>query len=145
MKRETCKYIALKGRKFRIDKFDALTGSYIAYKLMAQMLPGGLDKQISDKMPKGRTVMSKEEFVDLQRDCLAVCKEIVTAGGNEMPMPVVMANGSWGVAGLEDDTITVMTLTINALVFNVAGFFEGDALKELTQSLSGISLYNAKT
>lgn len=144
MKRETTKDIELAGRKWRIKKFDALTGSYIAYKLLSQMLPGGMDKQLGN-MPEGRAVMSKEDFVALQKDCLSVVQELKPAGNTELPVAVILSSGKWGVEGLEDDTFTVLSLTIHALVFNVAGFFGGKALQDLNQSLTGLSLAGALT
>lgn len=142
MKRETTKDIELAGRKWRIKKFDALTGSYIAYKLLSQMLPGGLDKQLGN-MPEGRQIMSKEDFSSLQKDCLSVVHELKSAGSNDLPIAVILPNGKWGVEGLEDDTVTVLSLTIHALVFNVSGFFDGKALQDLNQSLTGLSLVGA--
>ena len=144
MKRETTKDIELAGRKWRIKKFDALTGSYIAYKLLSQMLPGGMDKQLGN-MPEGRAVMSKEDFVALQKDCLSVVQELKPAGDTELPVAVILSNGKWGVEGLEDDTVTVLSLTIHALVHNVSGFFDGKALQDLNQSLTGLSLVGAPT
>lgn len=144
MKRETTKDIELAGRKWRIKKFDALTGSYIAYKLLSQMLPGGLDKQLGN-MPEGRPIMSKEDFVALQKDCLSVVQELKPAGNTELPVAVILSNGKWGVEGLEDDTVTVLSLTIHALVHNVSGFFDGKALQDLNQSLTGLSLVGALT
>jgi hypothetical protein len=140
-KREDHKIVELAGRKWRIEKFDALTGSYIAYQLMSQMLPGGLDAQITgDQAPKGRPLMSKQEFANLQLDCLHVCYEVLPAG----KAPVIGENGAWGVAGLENDTITIVALTIHALVFNIAGFFDGNALKGLVNSFSDMSLFGAQ-
>ncbi|CQR71683.1 hypothetical protein SOV_04790 [Sporomusa ovata DSM 2662] len=141
-KREQFKIVEIAGRKWRIEKFDAMTGSYIAYKLMGHMLPGGFDGQITGgNAPKDRTVMSKKEFADLQLDCLHVCYEVLPAG----KAPVIGENGAWGVMNIEDDTITVLALTVHALAFNISGFFDGNALKELIASFSGMTLFNAPT
>jgi hypothetical protein len=143
MKRESIKDIELAGRRWRIKKFDALTGSYISYKLLSQMLPGGVDKQLGN-MPEGRQVMCKEDFISLQKDCLSVVYELKEAGANQFPMQIMMPNGSWGVEGLDDDTATVLALTIHALIFNVSGFFDGNTLKELTGSLTGLNFVGVK-
>jgi hypothetical protein len=145
-KRENFKIVEIAGRKWRIEKFDAMTGSYIAYQLMSQMLPGGIDQQVTGGeaaaiAPKNRPLMSKKEFANLQLDCLNVCYELLPAGKT----PVIGENGAWGVIGIEDDTITVMALTIHALIFNIAGFFDGNALKELAGSFAGMTLFNAPT
>jgi len=75
--------------------------------------------------------MSKEEFSALQRDCLSVCFEIQKIGDTEAPVPVMTPSGAWGVAGLEDDTVTVLVLTARAIAWNISGFFDGSALKGL--------------
>lgn len=150
-KRETTKVVELGGRKWQIEKFDALTGCFIAYKLLTQLVGSGVDEQLAAQMPglpslpKGRTVMGKAEFMELQRDCLSVVKELKDVGGVPAPVPVLLANGGWGVEGLADNTMLVMTLTIHALVFNVSSFFDAAALKELTGSIAGMSLFNART
>jgi hypothetical protein len=143
-KRETHKDVELSGRRWRIEKFDAMTGSYIAYKLMFEMLPMGMNAKIGN-LPSNRKTMSKEDFLSLQRDCLSVCRQLQMVGTIETPIPIMMPNGAWAVADLDTDTMTVMLLTIDALVFNVSGFFDGNALKELADSFQGLTLFNAKT
>jgi hypothetical protein len=143
-KREKFKIVEIAGRKWRIEKFDALTGSYIAYQIMTQMLPGGIDQQVTggeavELASKNRPLMSKKEFGSLQLDCLHVCCEVLPAGN----VPLIGENGAWGVMDIEDDTVTVMALTIHALIFNISSFFGGNALKELIESFSGMSLFNA--
>ena len=131
------KHIELGGRKWVIGKFDALTGSYITAKLMATALPGGMEKQLDmPNLPKGRSFMSREEFTELQTECLKVCYEELKAG----KAPVMAANNAWGVADIEDDMVLVISLTIHALIHNVSGFFEGSALTDLVGSFKGMSL-----
>ena len=130
------KHIELGGRKWIIGKFDALTGSYIATKLMASALPKGMEDKMDMNLPKGRSFMSREEFTELQIECLKVCYEDLKAG----KAPVMGANNAWGVADIEDDMVLVMSLTIHALIHNVSGFFEGSALTDLVGSFKGMSL-----
>jgi hypothetical protein len=144
-KRETTKDVEIAGRRWRIGKFDALTGSYIAYKLMVQMLPMGLNEQIGITPNKGGLVMGKEEFKELQTDCLRVCSELTQVGNAEAPLPVLMANGVWGVEGLDTDVMTVLMLTIHALIFNVSGFFGESALKDLAAGMQGLSPFSVQT
>jgi hypothetical protein len=139
-KREITKDIELAGRKWRIDKFDAQTGSFIAYQLLFNMLPGG-DSQLG-ALPAGRPTMTREQFFDIQSECLKVCSEICEVGGMEAPLPVKLLNGAWGVAGLDKDTFTVLALTIHSLIHNVSGFFGEGGLKELTDSLSALNPFN---
>ena len=77
--------------------------------------------------------MGKQEFFELQKDCLAVCHELIMVGDSEQALPIFL-NGQWARPELEDDVMTIMALTVHALIFNVTGFFEGDALKELIRS-----------
>jgi len=144
-KREEFKIVNLAGRKWRVEKFDALTGSYIAFQIMSKIMPMGLDPKLGVDLPEGRSMMSKSEFAALQKDCLSVVYELVDANGTEMPVKLMLDNGVWGVDGLQKDMITVMSLTITALVFNIASFFEGDALKELTQTFADMSLPGVQT
>jgi hypothetical protein len=134
--KEKFKYIELGDRKWVIGKFDALTGSYIAAKLMATALPSGMEQQMDIDLPKGRSFMSRAEFRELQIECLKVCYEDLKAG----KAPVMGDNNAWGVADIEDDMALVISLTIHALIHNVAGFFEGNALKDLLASFRGMKL-----
>lgn len=135
MSRETTKTIELSGRKFKIDKFDALTGSYIAFTLIEKFLPMAMEKKIGlSNMPKGRQLMTRAEFTQLQKDCLGVVYEILPAG----PRPILNKNGSWGVMDIEKDTVLVIMLTVQALEFNVASFFDADRLKDLQNTFAGL-------
>jgi type III secretion system FlhB-like substrate exporter len=142
-KREETKDVDIAGRKFRIRKFEAFTGSYIAYKIIGQIAPSAINNG-SDNISKAITSMNKEDFISIQKDCLKMVQEIKQAGNNEIPMQIILENGKWGVEGLENDAITVMALTIQVLVFNVSSFFDADRLKELTSSLSGLTFADAK-
>jgi hypothetical protein len=140
MIREECKELTLSDRKFLIEKFDAMTALYIAYQIMSQMLPGGLDKQVSGMLPSGaqdnRKMMTEDEFKSLMKKCLSVCYEDLPAG----PAQVIRGNGGWGVMNIEKNLGIVLPLVINAIMFNVQGFFEGGALTELKASLADINL-----
>lgn len=141
-KRETSKIIELSGRKFKIEKFDALTGSYIAFALMEKFLPMGLEGRAGlTNMPKGRELMTRQEFTQMQKDCLGVVSEVLPAGSR----PVIAENGHWGVNDIEKDTRLVILLTVHALAFNIAGFFDGEGLTELKASLQDIFPANIKT
>nr|DAP01125.1 MAG TPA: tail assembly chaperone protein [Caudoviricetes sp.] len=142
MNRETEKIIEVMGRKFKIGKFDAFTGSYILFQLFEKIVPMGLEakiptaegKSLQQELPKNRMAMDKEEFVKLQRDCLSVISEILPAG----PRPIFNENGSWGLNDIEHNTPLVILLTIHALAFNVGDFFAAGGLTELQSSLAGL-------
>lgn len=145
-KREKFKVVEISGRKWRIGRFDALTGSYVAYQLMFQMLPAVISafagkttdgEGLLSSLPQTGKVMSREEFASLQKDCLSVCSEVIELNGKEEGLPVMLANGAFAASGLEDDTMTVIALTVQALVFNVSGFFAEGPLKELMSAAGG--------
>lgn len=147
MKRENEKIVEVMGRKWKIRKFDAYTGSYILFQLMEKFLPMGLENKLptgskdkpkaslSTMLPADRTVMSKAEFMAFMRDCLSVVGEVLPA----RTAPVINAdNGSWGVENIADNTLLAILLMIHALSFNVGDFFGGEGLTELKSSLAGI-------
>lgn len=135
-KRETSKVVMIGDRKFRVEKFDALTGSYIAFTLMQKLLPLGLEGKLGGgfKLPAGRDLMTREEFTHLQKDCLQVVYEILPAGAR----PIIDEAGHWGVNDIDRDTALVITLTIHALAFNIAGFFAGGGLQGLREAVQDI-------
>lgn len=139
-KRELYKTFDFEERKWRIGKFDAMTGSYIAYKLMGEMLPMGLKIDGVPAAPNGSPVMSKSDFVDLQKDCLKVCAELLPAG----PADVMNENGSWGVEGIENNAKLALTLTVQALVWNIADFFDANLLQSLAAGISDLKQPTAK-
>ena len=151
MKRETKKIVEIQGRKFEIRSFDAFTGSYIAFTLMEKMLPMGMEAKVMNAVKAdggdaavclpSRALMSKGEFISFQRDVLSVVGEVLPA----RTAPIFNENGSWGVADIEDNAMLVILLTIHALVFNIAGFFTGDGLKELKAGLQSLSFASTAT
>jgi hypothetical protein len=139
MGKETYKEVELAGRKWRVGKFDAQTGSYIAYQLLFNMLPMGLDSQLGN-LPKDRPQLSKADFLDLQRECLMVCSEVQLIDDRPAVVPVMMRDGRWYVEGLDSDTLTVIALTMHALVHNIASFFDEDLLGSVMGSFKGLNL-----
>ena len=135
--------VAGKKRKFRINKFDARTGSYILYTVMSRFLPSilqlksgaetitDMSKVVNPEDIVSSITMSDGEFNKLQNAALQVCEEILPAGAT----PVVDVSGNFSVIGLEKEAVAVFVLTAQALVFNLSGFFCEDGLTSL---LSGI-------
>lgn len=151
--RETEKTVDVLGRKFTIRKFDAFTGSYILYQLMEKVLPAALESKVDDAidttpagqslqeaLPSKREPMSKEEFIKLQRDCLAVISEVLPSGNR----PVFNENGTWGLNDVANNTPLVILLTIHSLAFNIGDFFAAGGLKELQSSLAGLLPVNTE-
>jgi hypothetical protein len=149
MARQTQKTVEIQGRKFTIRAFDAFTGAYIAFELMEKMMPMGMEEKVAKMLqaegkspelmlPQSRALMTKGEFNSFIRDCLSVVSEQLA--GREAP--VLNKNGSWGVQDIENNTMLLLLLVINALAFNVADFFTGDGLKDLMSSLQDLKLFN---
>lgn len=145
-KREAFKDVELGGRKWRVGRFDAMTGSYITMLVLMQMLPMGMDEQIGiGSLGKGgRSLMDKKTFFDVQADCLKVCSELQQVGESVAPIPVMLDDGRWGVGGVEEDVPTILALTVHTLIFNISDFFQEGALNDLTKTFLGLSQSNAK-
>jgi hypothetical protein len=151
--RETERVIALSSRRWKIKKFDALTGSYIALKMMSKIsniaigiASGAITDQAVIAMSIANEIgtLTKQEFIEIQSECLHVCNEVVAVGGRDADIPLRLSDGRWGVPGMEDDALLVMTLVSHALLFNLTSFFDGNALKDSKESFNGLSLFDAK-
>lgn len=129
--RETFKDVTISNRKFRLNKFDALTGSFVIYTLLTQILPMGLGKKIEGLESQDKSnlpVMTRERFTELQIICLKACSEIKPAGNSIVPVPIMMADGRWGVEDLENDAPLVVALTVQILGYNAQSFFGENTL-----------------
>lgn len=149
MKRESFKDIDIGNRKFRVHKFDALTGSYVIYTVLTQVLPMGLGNQIEELADnakdsiKSMPIMPKEQFMELQRDCLRACSEIIMTGNTVAPIPILMSDGRWGVEDLSHDAALAMMLTIQVLGYNVKSFFDENVLETFKDSIAQLNMSNA--
>ena len=143
--KETFKNIEIEGRKFQIHKFDALTGSYIIYTLLTQILPMGLGKGIEglSDIPANLPEMTKEKFMEIQKDCLRACSEVMPVGNQILPVKVLLPDGRWGVADLEGNAPLVMVLTMQVLGYNAQSFFSENALEMFKNSFAQLSSPNA--
>ena len=149
--RELFKDIELSGRRWRIKKFDPLTGSFVLMKVMnkvAHIVLGALggtftkedQNMLAMSVSQSLGDFSKQDLAAIQTDCLRVCSELKFINDKEdAPLPVLMNDGRWGVSGLDDDIITVLALTGHALVFNMLPFFEEGALKQVVESFKSYS------
>lgn len=151
---ETEKIIEIAGRKWKIKKFDAMTGSYIALKMMSKISHiafGIVSGNLTDKIVIANAVsaelgsFSKQEFIEIQAECLHVVNESKDVDGKEMLIPIKTPEGQWCVSGLEYDALTVMALVSHVLIFNLTGFFDEASLKETAKSFQGLSLFSALT
>lgn len=141
-KRETSKQVEMDDRKWIIGRFDPMTGTYVAYKLMSEFIPmiPGIGAALGAALPgSGGKTMSKADFLDLQRDCLSVCSEVLPAGN----APVINQNGTWGVQNF--DVKLCLGLIVQVLIFNLADFFDDSLWSALAGAMqaSGFPLPGA--
>lgn len=121
-KRKTEDIYEVRGRTFVIKKFDPMIGNYILMQILTMTLPFGLSSMISKAVGadigKGNTMkMSKNDFIDLQKDILSFVYEKLP--GNTTP--VINENGSYGVMDL--DMMLCFQLIVSCLAFNFSDFF----------------------
>jgi hypothetical protein len=133
-KRELYREFELIGRKWRIGKWDARTGSYWAHKFLTEAPPASVTRELANSGPFGTKAMSKPDFFDLQNDCLAVCEEKLAAGWTH----IVNDDGNFAVPDLENDGGSVLMFTIQSIDWNLNRFFDESALASLN-SPSGTS------
>lgn len=152
-KKERTKIIEIDGRKFVLCKFNALTGSYILFKLTKIITPilntlKNVDElselKLEDinltELASSLFTLKEEEFSYIQEHCLKSTNEVLPAGN----VAVLNEFGVWGNEGLEFDTALVLNLTLKELVFNIAPFFTGlqssSIMKDLTLSLQSLKI-----
>lgn len=145
-KREEFCFKTISEREFRIGSLDAMTGSYWATKIAAMLAPmfakivsairsqgegenSSVDNMIAaidfDSVLKSLT---KQDFVELQSDCLKVAAEQLPSGY----VPVLNPNNSYGVEGLTP--VLAIALMVEVLTWNFADFFaEGSPLMSFLQ------------
>jgi hypothetical protein len=141
----TSKDVEIAGKKYQVGQFKARDGSFILAQMLTKMLPAvieaGFKKEAGATLPASRSALSEDEFASIQGHALAVCSRVE----NGVPMPIFFRPDVWAVKELEYDLITVMALTIHALVFNIAPFFEGDGLSQILGSIPNLGLSSSAT
>lgn len=129
MLKQKTKIEEIGGVKYRFNKMDARSASYMAMKAAAILAPsmssGGLTVETAAKaLPS----MSRAEFDEIQTMLLKTVCKLVETNAADMPVPIVKADGSFTDEDLAYDAVTVMKLTVNALMFNIGDFFAGAGL-----------------
>lgn len=117
MARETFKDIELGGRKWRLNKVNALVGSNILRKFVG-----------FDDPQRFMATLSDDDFSNIQRDLLLAVQEVIEKGA---ALQVMMPDGRIGVEDIPSGTLYM--LTIGALQFNLSGFFDERASKDFKQ------------
>lgn len=135
-KRKTNDTIEIDGRTFMLEAFDPLLGNYILVKLLTFTLPFGLSGAVGEKLNSDEIknsqnpTLSKNDFMELQKDILSCCYEILPSGKTK----IINENGSYGII---NPTMKIFfQLIIASLAFNFSDFFgEGG----LTDTLGGLT------
>jgi|GEM_PF-6062904 hypothetical protein len=151
-KREIFKDVTIGEKAYRLGRFSPLMGGYMLYKLMTGLvgpilpminLPASVKQFIS---PAGASSvkLSKEDFLELERDCLSVVSAAQDIKGTVIYVPVLRDDGSWNVQDLEDDTKSVLLLLGQVMGWNLQGFFSEAALKDAAEK-AGLILPDAQT
>ena len=131
--RVTTKSIEIKGRKFVLEKFDPLFGVYIATTFIGEISnrKAGVEGIIKALLSK-----PKNEFIQLQKDILAYCYEILPAGRT----PVVDESGNFAIQDVS--SALVLSLLIQSLMFSMTDFFDKEVMdgmmSQVDQSLKGL-------
>lgn len=127
------KIVELEGVKYRLSKLDARSASYLAVKSAAIIAPafaGEGDVGVEDVV-KTLPHIPRKDFEEMQTMLLSVCAKLNDIEGQLLPEPILMADGSFVDDDMAYDVKTVISLTVNSLIFNVGSFFqEGGLLLE---------------
>ena len=112
-------------REFRLRKLDAFSGAFLLRLLMKHLpeasdSPGGPARTVSagDLVGLIFTALSKEELRSLMSTCLVNTEVLLEAGYQP-----VMQKGEWSYSELEYDARNCMKLTIESVLWTLAGFF----------------------
>lgn len=130
-KRETTSIYEDNGRKFQINSFDPLEGNYILLQLVNFSLPFGVGELLSSQVKpssekvevpeinKNTKMMSKEDFISLEKDILKTIYEVYDNGEKS---PVLRENGTYGI--MDMSMSLAIKLVVASLAFNFKDFFE---------------------
>ncbi|KKQ88301.1 MAG: hypothetical protein UT13_C0002G0010 [Candidatus Pacebacteria bacterium GW2011_GWF2_38_9] len=127
-KRQTFKDIEMEGRKFRIKEFTPDVGSYWAFKFFGSSFSVSEDKEKAEKRIQEFFKMPRNEYKELQNDCLKSCFEILPAGET----PIVNNEGNFSVVNLSP--AIVLNLVMTTFQFNLEPFFVESLSKPLPES-----------
>lgn len=134
MLKQKTKDIEVNGKKYRLTRMDARTGSYVATKLaiIAAPLLKNKDDVKEEDLAAMLPALSRREFDELQTIILKTVRQLV--GTDEMESPIVKNNGVFVDDDLAYDVQSVINLTVQAAFFNVGDFFaEAGLMKPATE------------
>lgn len=138
MQKQKTKVVEINGGKYRLGKLDARSASYLAFKLAAVIAPAfGKNKGSSSLEDVASAIpdIPRKEFDEMQTMLLKTVCILKEVNGNDIPSPVLKESGAFADEDLAYDSVTVMKLTVQALVFNVGSFFSEAGLTRENSAL----------
>lgn len=130
MLKQKIKNVEVGGKPYQLTKMDARTGSYVAFKAAGVLAPAMESKGSGAAIALALMGMPRKDFDELQSLLLKTVNRLVEApNGQQIPEPVLTAKGDFVDETLAYDVAAVIKLTIEALMFNVGGFFGEAGLK----------------
>lgn len=163
------KVIDVEGRTFHVTKMSPKTSIKVVKMLGAKVLPfldslpidklmggnengaenstdlmGSVDDFLQDlDLYKIATALDAidDETIDKLIDCgLSHCFEPLSAGNAR----VLNQDGTYGVQGIDDDIVITVRLTLEAITWSVASFFQGNRWGSMFQSVGAMFQPSAK-
>lgn len=131
---ELSKDVPIGDKRYRIGRVTAIVGSAMVAQILPKLVPHMTDGFNLATVFKMLPSISAEELASLQNQSLLVCSRYEENGA---VTPILLRPGTWGIKELEYDAVTVLTLSVHALVFNLTPFFTGGGLQTLIQSVLG--------
>lgn len=125
--RKTSKTLEIEGRKFVLNQFDPLFGSYFSFKMMAI---SNVHKLSPDMILSNLTGNSYEEFETNYKKILKYCSEILPSG----KVPLINEEGNIAITNFAP--ALAIQLSLELIMFNLDGFFEREEIPETPQVLS---------
>lgn len=129
------KTIKIEERTFFIKKMNAKSSLKLAKTILAKSLPAFSIFLEERKTKQVETIKENDMFLAIQ-NCLDTledkdldkvidtalqhCSKVLPAGN----APILNADGSYGVVGVDTDVILTLRLVVEVLVFNYEGFFD---------------------
>lgn len=121
MLKEKTKIVEVSGVKYQLNKMDSRTGSYVAAKIALLCAPMLKEQEeiTEEDIAKILPNLNHRDFDEM----LTILLKTVYRLNGDMPEPVCKSNGVIFDQDLAYDVATVIALAVNALMFNVGGFF----------------------
>jgi hypothetical protein len=132
------KIVEVSGQRYLLRKMRPNVGSYILTRVLAAGINAGAAQEggapsnsfLAAVFTAFLRGLDFETFSFIQNNCLAVIGKLQDPGdGSEVPMPIVADSGVFADVALANNLMTVMELTVQSLLFNLADFFDGGGLK----------------